>query len=962
MHPRPLLSALAAFALVTLSCSGGEIAGPEGSATPSVRADISVTALPSVRISEFHYDNGGTDTGEAIEVSLPAEANPADYTLILYNGSGGARYNTRSLAGLTAVTCPDPSRKIVVADYPSNGLQNGSPDGIALVGPDSAVIEFLSYEGTFTAVGGPANGLESIDIGVFEAGSESSDPVTSLKRDGAGVWTGPTTHNFGVCNDEFVEPAVVAKVVITPDGTTIIEGNVQQLSAAAFDSADVVIPGTTFAWSSLDEAVATVSTTGLVSGVAIGSTSVIAVAGEKADTVVVTVEEAPPVGTGDTFISELHYDNSGADTNERVEIEGPEGVSLAGWSLVFYNGSNNLSYRTTALSGTFPSLCEGRGVLTFVLPADGIQNGSPDAIALVNASNTVVEYISYEGTMGAANGPAIGMTSVDIGVRETGSRPDTHTLQRYDGTWYGPSLGSPDACNPPPPPPTISFSGRAFSDPPLPVGFQDQLFASLTDASGNVLDTVYVWSSDTPGIATVDEDGVITALSAGSATFRATLKNSEITETYTLPTIVATFSGVEYPGNAEFGEPADADASDDFILRHPTFTLSYSSARGTPNWVSYNLDGAHIGSFDRCDCFTFDPALPGTYTRYTTADYTGAGAFHGYGIDRGHLARSFDRTTGNLDNAYTFYFSNIIPQAADNNQGPWAAMESYLGDLARFQNKEVYIVAGVAGNLGTVKNEGLITIPGHTWKVAVIMPKDQGLDDIDDLSDLEVIAVVMPNTAGIRNVPWQNYLVTVDSVETLSGYDILDLLPDPIEIAVESQTVPPVAAVDGPYAALEHEPIAMSGAASTDADGDDLTYAWDFGDGTTGTGVSVSHAYAIAGTYDVQLIVSDIRGLADTVATTATIQTPAQGAADAIALIDQLYTDGKINIGTANSLKAKLRAALQSMGRGQDKVAVNQLNALLNQLASLVSEGTLSAEDAAPLQALVSRIIQSASQ
>ncbi len=54
-------------------------------------------------------------------------------------------------------------------------------------------------------------------------------------------------------------------------------------------------------------------------------------------------------------------------------------------------------------------------------------------------------------------------------------------------------------------------------------------------------------------------------------------------------------------------------------------------------------------------------------------------------------------------------------------------MENFLGDLARLQNKEVYIVAGVAGNIGTVKNEGKIVIPASTWKVAVIMPRDQGL-------------------------------------------------------------------------------------------------------------------------------------------------------------------------------------------------------------------------------------------
>ena len=109
-------------------------------------------------------------------------------------------------------------------------------------------------------------------------------------------------------------------------------------------------------------------------------------------------------------------------------------------------------------------------------------------------------------------------------------------------------------------------------------------------------------------------------------------------------------------------------------------------------------DATHImPGQDRCDCFTYDPSLPADFARYTTADYTGAGTVAGFGIDRGHLARSFDRTAGALDNARTFYFSNIIPQAADNNQGPWAAFETYLGGLAQNDNREVYIVTGASG-------------------------------------------------------------------------------------------------------------------------------------------------------------------------------------------------------------------------------------------------------------------------
>src|SRR5687767_7159922 len=151
------------------------------------------------------------------------------------------------------------------------------------------------------------------------------------------------------------------------------------------------------------------------------------------------------------------------------------------------------------------------------------------------------------------------------------------------------------------------------------------------------------------------------------------------------------------------------------------------------------------------------------------------------------------------------------------------------------------------------------------------MPRDQGLANIDDLSDLEVIAVIMPNQPGIRNVNWETYKTTVDAVEALSGYNLLALLRDDIEIAVESGTKAPVAAINGPFAGQEGSSVSMSGVGSTDPDGDALTYLWSFGDGAVGNGLNVTHTYAQDGAYNVRLIVQDTRGLADTITTTATV-------------------------------------------------------------------------------------------
>jgi hypothetical protein len=290
-------------------------------------------------------------------------------------------------------------------------------------------------------------------------------------------------------------------------------------------------------------------------------------------------------------------------------------------------------------------------------------------------------------------------------------------------------------------------------------------------------------------------------------------------------------------------------------------------------------------------------------------------------------------------------------------------LENHLGDLARLQNREVYIIAGASGGTTTVKNEGKITIPASTWKVALVLPRDQGLADVDSYDDfLEVVAVIMPNTAGIRNTPWESFKTTVDAVEALSGYDLLALLRDDIELAVESNTAPPTAAVDGPYSGfLPGEPIAMSAAASTDPDGDALTYEWRFGDGTSGTGVSVSHTYAQGGTYSIRVIVHDPLGLADTVTTTAAVLTPVEATQQAILLIDQLRTGARISAADANDLQNPLEAALKKLQRGQTEPALEQLRSFVTLLNGKVSAGLLTEADAAPLRALVLRIIDSLS-
>jgi predicted extracellular nuclease len=158
------------------------------------------------------------------------------------------------------------------------------------------------------------------------------------------------------------------------------------------------------------------------------------------------------------FINEIHYDNASTDVAEAIEIAGPAGTDLSGWSIVLYNGNTPDAatvYDTDVLTGTIPDQAGGYGTKVLSYPSNGIQNGGNDAIALVDGGGSVVQFLSYEGVATASDGPAAGMSSTDIGVAETSSTPEGQSLQLSgsgndytDFIWQAPATASFASINP----------------------------------------------------------------------------------------------------------------------------------------------------------------------------------------------------------------------------------------------------------------------------------------------------------------------------------------------------------------------------------------------------------------------------------------------------------------------------------------------------------------------------------
>lgn len=238
------------------------------------------------------------------------------------------------------------------------------------------------------------------------------------------------------------------------------------------------------------------------------------------------------------------------------------------------------------------------------------------------------------------------------------------------------------------------------------------------------------------------------------------------------------------------GATTDTNNPNNYLMEKIQYVLSYSRDRGTPNWVSWHLDSSWItGAADRQNDFRPDPAVPAGWYRVQAGDYQGSG------FDRGHITPSADRTSSVADNSATFLMTNFVPQSPDNNQGPWAGLEGDLRALVS-EGNELYIISGPYGTGGEGSNgaastvaNGHVTVPQKTWKVVLVLPA--GDNDLARVSAAtRTIAVIMPNTQGIRGDSWRKYLATVDQVELLTGYDFFSNVPVNIQSAIESKPDP----------------------------------------------------------------------------------------------------------------------------------------------------------------------------
>ncbi len=241
--------------------------------------------------------------------------------------------------------------------------------------------------------------------------------------------------------------------------------------------------------------------------------------------------------------------------------------------------------------------------------------------------------------------------------------------------------------------------------------------------------------------------------------------------------------------NMLFGNPSNATNSaavtENYLIDKNYYVISYSSARATPNWVSWHLDETNIGSTPRQDNFAAFLGLPNGYYQVQSNSYSGSG------FDRGHNCPSADRTSSVEANSATFLMTNMIPQAPQNNQRAWADLETYLRAEVK-KGYEVYTIMGSYGKGGTGSNgyaetinNGKVTVPKRVWKIAIILPTGNS-DLARTNADTRILAVDTPNENAL-DTDWKKYITTVDLIEKATGYDFLSKLSTDLQKKLQAK-------------------------------------------------------------------------------------------------------------------------------------------------------------------------------
>jgi endonuclease G len=220
----------------------------------------------------------------------------------------------------------------------------------------------------------------------------------------------------------------------------------------------------------------------------------------------------------------------------------------------------------------------------------------------------------------------------------------------------------------------------------------------------------------------------------------------------------------EYPtiSHLELPHPKENEV----IIHHLAYTLSYNETHEQANWVAYELTKEEtVSHFERTNKFIEDELVKTGSA--TNDDYIKSG------YDRGHLAPAGDMGWSEQAMKESFYYSNMSPQNPNFNGGIWKKTEELTREWA-IENNNLFIVTGpiLTSNLPTI-GPNKVSIPNYYYKTILDYTQPT----------FKAIAFLIPNKASKE--PLEKYVVSIDSIEKLTGYDFYYQLSDSLENQLE---------------------------------------------------------------------------------------------------------------------------------------------------------------------------------
>ena len=352
---------------------------------------------------------------------------------------------------------------------------------------------------------------------------------------------------------------------------------------------------------------------------------------------------------------------------------------------------------------------------------------------------------------------------------------------------------------------------------------------------------------------------------------------------------------VSYEQNYTIGGPCFGDSGGPlFIDRAGTAYVGGLTSYGDANCAIYGVS-TRADAFDAwiTDFIADEPPAcdyTGTVSSSNKNDYFGIGALSAGTPVTGDL--SWDSSSANLDLYLQYYNGSRWRNSASSTNGTPGVAESisytvpsnrdgldFRWRVRRRSGTATYCLVDSFTPPPPPPNEPPTADAGGPYSAetgASITLDGSGSSDPDGTT-VSYAWDFGDSTTGSGVSPSHSWAAAGSYVVTLTVTDDdgdSDVSPTTATVSDPLPNQPPDADAGGPYAADAGAPLTLDGSASSDPDGTIVSYAWDFGDGNTGSGVSPTHTYAAAGSYAVTLTVTDDDGATDVGQTTATISEP----------------------------------------------------------------------------------------